>query len=290
MGKIIRILGTEKVGSSQRLCNKRLCVDLAENIHIHFRDTRIEFSVEEWRVYAALIAQANKGIEAAVAKGYKEGTDKGQGKWVAPALEGKSAYFPGRLQLEENANGSYHLHWNELRIEMRPPTVTAFKKVFSEASGDMEKGTMKLKYLRVARHTGVPNGEKPQFKIVPLTESTMYTSLRDNNEKQYTDYRTKLLAGNKRACKTWAQFQALYTDIKTNGFLADGFFELNIDARTIGDGQHRASIMLLLYPELEVKITGFIPKLELTEKDKKPQAHPCLPYEDMKYKDGKGVS
>lgn len=283
MGKIIRILGKEKVGSSQRLCNKRLCVDLAENIHIHFRDTRIEFSVEEWRVYAALIAQANEGIEAAVAKGYKEGTDKAQGKWTAPALEGESAYFPGRLQLEENANGSYHLHWNELRVEMRPATVTAFKKVFTETSGDMETGTMKLKHLRVARHTGLPNGKQPQFKHVPLTESIMYTSLRDNNEEAYTDYRTKLLAGNKRACKTWAQFQALYMDIKTNGFLADGFLELNIDARTIGDGQHRAAILLLLYPELEVKVTGFIPKAERTEKDKKPQAHPCLPYEDMKY-------
>ena len=159
---------------------------------------------------------------------------------------------------------------------MRPPTVTAFKKVFSKASGDMEKGTTKLKYLRVARHTGCPNGEQPQFKLVPLTESTMYTSLRDNNEKQYTDYRTKLLAGNKRSCKTWAQFQALYTDIKTNGFLADGFFELNIDARTIGDGQHRAAILLVMHPDLEVNITQ--------KKGELPQAHPCLPYEKMGYK------
>lgn len=290
MGKIIRILGKEKVGSAQRLCRNRLCVDLAENIHIHFRDTRIEFSVEEWRVYAALIAKANANIEAAVAKGYKEGTDKGQGKWNAPALENKSAYFPDRLQLEENANGSYHLHWNEVRIEMRPATMAAFKKVFSEASGDTEKGTTKLKYLRVARHTGNPNGVQPQFEHVPLTESTMYTSLRDNNEKAYTDYRTKLLAGNKRACKTWAQFQALYADIKTNGFHADGFFELDIDAKRIRDGQHRASIMLLLYPELEVKITGWVPRTVRTEKDKSPQAHPCLPYEELGYRDGKGVS
>ena len=284
MGKIIRVLGKEKVESSQRLCNRRLCVDLAENIHIHFRDTRVEFSVEEWRVYAALIKKAAEEIEKAVAKGYKEGTDKAQGKWTAPQLRKASDYFPERLQLEENANGSYHLHWNELRIEMRPPTVTAFKKVFSEASGDMEKGTTKLKYLRVARHTGKPNGEQPQFNHVPLTESIMYTSLRDNNEKQYTDFRTKLLAGNKRSCRTWAQFQQLYTDIKTKGFLADAFFELHNDARTIGDGQHRASIMLLLYPDLEVKITGWIPKLERKDKDKKPQAHPCLPYEEMGYR------
>jgi hypothetical protein len=275
VGKIIRILGQDKVESKQRLCGRRLCVDLAENIHIHFRDTRIEFSVEEWRVYAALIAQANEGIEAAVAKGYKEGTDKLEGVWTSPVLKGESVYFPDRLQLEENANGSYHLHWNELRIEMRPATVSAFKSVFSEAS-DMEKGTMKLKDLRVAPHTGI--------EYVPLTESIMYTSLRDDNEKQYTDFRTKLLAGNKRACKTWAQFQALYTDIKTKGFLADAFFELNNDARTIGDGQHRAAIMLLLYPDLEVKITGWIPKHLRTGKDKKPQAHPCLPYEDMGYK------
>ena len=275
MGKILRILDTLKVPSSQRLCRKRLCVDLAENIHIHFRDTRLEFSVKEWRVYADLIKKAAEGIEEAVAKGYKEGTDKAQGKWISPVLGGESAYFPDRLQLEENANGSYHLHWNEFRLEMRPATVSAFKRVFSKAS-DLETGTTKLKDLRVARHTGLKSPEKPQFEYVPLTESVMYTSLRDNNEKQYTDFRTKLLDGNKRACRTWAQFQQLYKDIKTNGFLADAFFELNNDARTIGDGQHRAAIMLVMHPDLEVNITQ--------KKGELPQAHPCLQHKDMGYK------
>ena len=104
----------------------------------------------------------------------------------------------------------------------------------------------------------------------------MYTSLRDNNEKQYTDFRTKLLDGNKRACRTWAQFQELYKDIKTNGFLADAFIELNGDAITIGDGQHRAAILLVMHPGLEVNITKV--------KGGKPQAHPCLPSEDLGYK------
>jgi len=275
MGKIVRILGTQKVPSSQRLCNTRLCVDLAENIHIHFRDTRIEFSVEEWRVYAALIAQANAGIEAAVAKGYKEGTDKGQGKWTAPSLGKESDYWAERLQLEENANGSYHLHWNEARIEMRPETVAEFKKVFAKVS-ERPKGGTKLKDLRVSRHTGKPSPEKPQFEKVSLAESTMYTSLRDNNKAQYTDYRTKLLAGTKRGCKTWEQFKELYNDIRANGFLADAFIELNKDAVTIGDGQHRAAILLVMHPDLEVNIT--------TPEGGLPQAHPCLAYEKMGYK------
>lgn len=275
MGKIVRILKTQKVASKQRLCRRRLQVDLAENIHIHFRDTRLEFSVEEWRVYAELIKQAAEGIEAAVAKGYKEGTDKNQGKWIAPTLKAESVYFPDRLQLEENANGSYHLHWNEFRLEMRPTTVSMFKRAFSKAS-NLGQGIIRLDGLLVARHTGKKHPDKPQFEYVPLAESTMYTSLRDNNEKQYTDFRTKLLDGNKRACRTWAQFQQLYTDIKTKGFLADAFFELNNDSLTIGDGQHRAAILLVMHPDMEVNITK--------EEGKKPRAHPCLPYENMGYK------
>lgn len=275
MGKIVRTIESQKVASKQRLCRKRLCVDLAENVHLHFRDIRLEFSVAEWEVFGALVAEATAGIKAEVDKGYKEGAHKQRGKWTAPTLKADSAYFPDRLQLEENANGSYHLHWNEFRLEMRPQTLAVFKRVISKAN-ELGKGTMRLADLMVARHNGKQSPEPNQFEYVPITESIMYTSLRDNNEKQYTAFRTALLKGNKRGCKTWAQFQALYKDIKTNGFSADAFIELNSDSLTVGDGQHRAAILLVMYPDLEVKITA--------KKGERPQAHPCLPYEDMGYK------
>lgn len=268
MGRILRKIDTQLIPSDDRLCKKRMCIDLCENVHLHYRDGRIEFSIEEWRRFAKLIAEAAEGIEQKVKEGYVEGNHKMAGKWQT-TLPFPSAYFPDRLQLEENANGSYHLHWNEMRLEMRPSTLAVFKRAIAKAD-KLGGDTIKLSKLLVTRWN------VDRFEHVSLTDSAFYVSLRDNDRDRYTAYRTQLLKGNKRSCKTWEQFLALYEDIKNNGFNEDGYIELNSDGLTIGDGQHRASILLVLYPDLDVKIA---------KREKRPVAYPCIPHSDMQYKE-----
>ena len=268
MGKIVRKIDTQQVPSDQRLCKKRMCVDLCENVHLHYRDLRMEFSVEEWRKFAKLIQEAADGVEEAVAKGYREGSHKMAGKWQT-MLSFPSAYFPDRLQIEENANGSYHIHWNEFRLEMLPQTLAVFKRAIAQVN-KLGKNTVKLADLLVTRWN-IDN-----FEHVSIKDSAFYTSLRDDDSAKYTAYRTQLLKGNRRTCLTWDQFKNLYEGIATGGFLEGSYIELNSDGITIGDGQHRAAILLVLYPDLEVRIDKI---------DKKVVAYPCLPYEEMQYKE-----
>ncbi len=63
MGNVYKTLGKAKVPPTPKHYGERLVVELCENIHIHYRNLRIEFSDEEFFQFADIITQAAKRLK-----------------------------------------------------------------------------------------------------------------------------------------------------------------------------------------------------------------------------------
>lgn len=109
MGQIKKIIKTAVV--PEPLFNTRLVVELCENVHVHYRNIRLEFDKNEFLI----LLDAFKQINADDVTQFKFGSDKYKNlvqKTLPPTTE-----FNARLQIEEQVEGHYHIHYRNLRIE-----------------------------------------------------------------------------------------------------------------------------------------------------------------------------
>lgn len=113
-------------------------MDMAENIHIHYRDLRIELSVPEFVEFADLcqvyLPQVRKEIEA----GYRDGVHPNTNQvntWKAfsnkTPLQHAIAYNPNRISLEENLDG-YHIHIRNYKILLDKDSFMNFARAAKE--------------------------------------------------------------------------------------------------------------------------------------------------------------
>ena len=131
-------------------------VDIAENVHLHYREYRILFSVEEFFKFASVINEAAENLIHEVDNGYKEGNltynDKipnkviGQGsgtKKLDLPNPSKSAYFNNRLVIERQVDGfrhRIHIHFRDFRICINTKeTFVKICKAFTEALKNLDK-------------------------------------------------------------------------------------------------------------------------------------------------------
>lgn len=263
MGRIMKVLDFRKIGSN-RLCKTRICVDQCENIHLHIQDLRLEFSLDEWRELVRLVNEAAEGIEQNSRAGWSESDDdRLVQQWKAKTRE-KPAYFPDRLQIEQNTNGSFHLHYHNFRLEFNLETFLALRQAFQ---GKGEAFTIPLRSLKVDKFNGI------RFETKPLEESAFYISLRNNDRGVYDDYRNSVL--KKGTCCSWEEYRALLKSVEA-GWKEDEHLLISSNPRRtaelrLSDGQHRASILLYLRPDTEVTI------------DEEGRVWPCIAHEDMQY-------
>jgi hypothetical protein len=115
------------------------------------------------------------------------------------------------------------------------------------------------------------------FERVPLRRSGFYDALYRNDRDAYESYRSLVNGrpGSSGSCIGWSEFLALRESVHA-GWRADSCLVLEEDGLTIADGQHRASILLCAYPNLQVRVSGN-------------RAWPCLPYSQMKYPEREDV-
>lgn len=62
MGNVYKTLGKAKVSPNPKHYGTRLVVELCENIHVHYRNIRLEFSDEEFYQFVDVIKQAEKTL------------------------------------------------------------------------------------------------------------------------------------------------------------------------------------------------------------------------------------
>lgn len=132
MGKIDKILSkTELPDRDDHNC--RVFVDCAENVHFHYREHRIVFSVNEFMQFAQAIIDGVKNLNLEILNGYKESPDLKEAptkilggsqteSLVAMNDPKKSAYFNNEMQIEKQVDGYgdvIHFHYRDYRAVFR---------------------------------------------------------------------------------------------------------------------------------------------------------------------------
>jgi len=137
MGKIAHLLALEEL-EPRTITANGLWGDLCENVHLHFRNLRLEFSQAEWASMRAGVNLIGMALEkAAEEHGYEEGNPN----FLVQALfdEGvkhNSAYYPNRLSIELERDNTVHVHYRDLRLHM---TETEFIEVADAFVGALEE-------------------------------------------------------------------------------------------------------------------------------------------------------
>jgi len=62
MGNVYNVLGKRDINDKTDYFATRLIVEDCENIHLHYRNLRIEFSDEEFKTFADVITEARKKL------------------------------------------------------------------------------------------------------------------------------------------------------------------------------------------------------------------------------------
>jgi hypothetical protein len=123
------ILKSEINIDKQRAMPFRLAVDLCENIHLHYRDIRLDFSLREWKTFVDFIANVSEVIQ----KEHSDynGTDPNYFFQSGVKIPAQSDFYPGRFRVELQGppfEGIIHIHYNDLRLEI---PVNVYKKICS---------------------------------------------------------------------------------------------------------------------------------------------------------------
>jgi hypothetical protein len=98
--------------SSPVLQNNRLCLELCENVHLHYRNLRLEFSPQEYLLFKKIFERVTEHEVLS----FKYGPERYE--QVARMDLPDSTEFDKRVQLEEQVEGHFHLHFRNLRVEV----------------------------------------------------------------------------------------------------------------------------------------------------------------------------
>ena len=114
-------------------------MDMGENIHIHYRDLRIELGVGEFLEFAELCEKYIPQVRKEIAGGYRDGVhpNTNQSNTLKTITENKVlkhaiSYNPKRISLEENTDG-YHIHIRNYKILLDKSSFLNFAKAAKEA-------------------------------------------------------------------------------------------------------------------------------------------------------------
>ncbi|MBS4096083.1 MAG: phosphotransferase [Sulfuricella sp.] len=101
--------------------HRNLFLDMEENIHIHYRDLRIELSRGEFEDIVAAFSKQSKELQAIIEeKHYQDGKLPNANQddvriWTESRLKHEVKYHPQRFSLEECGDG-YHFHYRNYKL------------------------------------------------------------------------------------------------------------------------------------------------------------------------------
>lgn len=109
MGDIKRILLTADVPAPP--LNTRFIIELCENVHIHYRNLRIEMTKGEFLLLVAAVRVFSKDIVEDF--DYRPGNYRAIANTILP----EKTPFDTRFQVEEQRDGTIHIHYRNIRLE-----------------------------------------------------------------------------------------------------------------------------------------------------------------------------
>lgn len=129
MGVIKKILYRRNILGKPR--HRNFFLDMEENIHIHYRDLRIELSRAEFEDIASIFGKQAKELLAIIEqKNYQDGKLPNANQedvriWTESKLNNDVKYHPTRFSLEECTDG-YHFHYRNYKLLIDP---TEFREI-----------------------------------------------------------------------------------------------------------------------------------------------------------------
>jgi len=136
MGVIYKMLARNE--SLKKPKHRNLFVDMEENIHIHYRDLRIELSRKEFEDFTRTFkTQSAELLEIINERDYRDGVlpntnQKSVTIWTDSRLPNPVKYHPQRISIEECSDG-YHLHLRNYKLLLDHDDFVTLKDAF-EAS------------------------------------------------------------------------------------------------------------------------------------------------------------
>lgn len=121
--------------------HRNLFLDMEENIHIHYRDLRIELSRGEFEdIVSAFSKQAQELLAVIHEKNYQDGKLPNANQddvriWTESRLKHEVKYHPQRFSLEECGDG-YHFHYRNYKLLIDPAEFRQIAQLFRSLDVD----------------------------------------------------------------------------------------------------------------------------------------------------------
>ena len=148
MGAVKKFLARKTLQDRERH-NSRLFVDLCENIHIHYREYRLIFSLDEYFEFVDIVGKSTQDVRNYLYNNpdYKEdeypttimiacGKDRQRKFLKNSPLPHKSAYHNDNFAIElqeEHVTDEIHVHWRDLRIALNRENFKDVAEAFMDA-------------------------------------------------------------------------------------------------------------------------------------------------------------
>lgn len=111
MGVVKKVILEKEVPTPQQ--NKRLTVELCENVHLHYRNLRLEFPKAEF----VQILRILKELDPEYIERFTFSPKIFECIAYSNELPAESE-FNRRLRIEQQADGTFHVHYRNLRLEL----------------------------------------------------------------------------------------------------------------------------------------------------------------------------
>ncbi len=161
MGIIVRLYHRSEGLTKNRF--NTFFMDMGENIHVHYRDLRIEFNVDEFQEFAELCETYIPLVRKEIAAGFRDGVNPNTNQsdtiktfFNKKPLKQTIVYNPTRISLEENTDG-FHVHLRNYKILLDKESFLSFARAAREVLEMRErpvdlKETLNLIEVNELRH------------------------------------------------------------------------------------------------------------------------------------------
>ncbi|MBF0168999.1 MAG: phosphotransferase [Alphaproteobacteria bacterium] len=152
MGVILRVLsGCEDLTKANF---RHMFLDMEENIHIHYRDLRIELSRNEFEEIVNTFSKQSAELMAIInSSNYKDGVlpnanHEEKRIWTESRLETEVTYHPHRVSLEKCTDG-YHVHLRNYKLLFSEEDFRVIVKAFREVNLDAPYASSLVEVLKL---------------------------------------------------------------------------------------------------------------------------------------------
>jgi hypothetical protein len=134
MGHIRKMLAMKKL-PSRVITPNQIWTDLCEDVHLHYRNVRLDYSEKEFAVFRAAIHQLGMAVEhVANENDYREGDPNFLIQQIFnERLDADSDYYPNRCTIELQKDGTVHFHYRDLRLHFSDVEFETIAKMFKKA-------------------------------------------------------------------------------------------------------------------------------------------------------------